>query len=535
MKRDFKLHYHASGSDETTTASIAAGSTTLLLDNAIDFADNHGVYIPNAGPISIIATPTASVSVGGGPRGTSTYGYRVVALDGLGGGSAASAEATITTGNATLGGFDDTGAECAQALGLCRWLSITLTPVPNANGGYAMYRTTAPAGSGLECGFIGIYSYLNAPFLDYGQAVKTPPPGVPTQPPDVPFAQSFVTTIKEGGGTKQLTLADAAVTAASGTVYHDDTDAILRAFADTDNLYIPDGVYGLSQATTFAMQDGQVCGEGKRSVIRLQANAKASLNVGASGVTVRGIAVDGQKVANTLVNVGAFDNVTVEHTWGKSALFGGINASNMDASKWAHDLLLDRNEYTDCEYGYSLFGNFDGIRITNNQMAFSDYNYSGRGISLHNAESPQGYVYPRRFSITANTVRCGNHSGGLVIQGSGMGTATGNVILASGGIFGFWAIGAGKSAECAGGWTFTGNYVESLWPASGVGINLTNVVNVTEGGNVIRGFGYAYECGGYGNGAFADSPANAVRMTGDTLLDINDGEWCGAKPQSVIA
>ena len=534
--RDLIRDYHASGSTLTSIGTIAANSKTLTLDFAIDFLDRHGIFIPNAGPMCTLSAPSApSISIGGGPSGKETYGYQIVALDGLGGGSAASAIGTCTTGPATLGGLGANGDGDGQLIYRASWLAINVQDVAGANGRYAVYRVQVPSSSGLQLGFIGIYSYTNTPFFDYGQAVKTPPPGVPAQPPAKPFAQSLVTTIGLGASTAQITLTDAASTdAVNVTVYHDDTDAILRAFADTSSLHIPEGQFGLSQAATFAMTNGRITGEGRQSVIRMQGSWEASISLVGDGITLQDVAFDGQKVAHNLVNFSGND-IKIEGTFGTSPLFGGISANNADVSKWLRNILLDRNEYTDCEYTYSLEGNLEDLRITNNRASFTDYNYASRGISLHNAGTQQGYTFPRRFTVSGNVLRCGNHSGAIVLQGCGKGTVSNNVMLSSGGVYGFWGIGCADYIDQCGEWTCTDNHIESLWQQCGVGVNLDNLANVTVGGNTIDGFGYAYQIGGYGGGALVDDPKNAVRMYGDNLINLQDGTYCGTVPQSVVA
>ena len=540
--KDLIRDYGASGSDKTTLGTMAANSTTLLLEEPIDFKDNEGIFVPNAGPMSSIATPAApSVTVGGGPSGTSTYGYQIIALDGLGGGSKASQVGTVTTGPATLGGLGPTGSGAGMDIYRASWLSLTVAGVPFANGGYAIYRTQVPAGSGLKTGFIGIYSYTNAPWLDFGQDIKTPPPGVPATPVASSFGQSLVTQITSGGGAKALTLVNAATTGVSNVrVYHDDTLAVSKAFASgSPVLRVPSGSFGVSKLLAYNVANGTLVGEGSQSIIRYQANYTASIQVTASGVMVRDLAFDGQKTANTLLALknanAALHDVRVVDTFGRAPLFGGIEATNLLHDEWGQNILLDRNEYTDCEYSYSMEGNIEGLRISGNRAYFTDFNYSGRGISLHNASTTAGYVYPRRFTITGNILHCGNHSGGLVVQGSGAGSICANELLISGGIFAFWLIGAGQNVGQAGAVTFRGNYCEALWAQTGVAVNLTNAVNVGVGGNVLRNFGYAYEAGGYGGPAFPASPDNNLTIDDDTLIGISIGAFCGPIPLGVQA
>ena len=533
--------FGASGSAETTKGSIVSGSHILKLSHPIDYKNGMGIFVPNAGPMSSEKTPGApTVQMGGGASGTYTYGYRVVALDGRGGGSAASAVGSLTTGPATLGGLGPNGAGNAGSLYKAKWISITISNVATAPGGFAVYRTVVPPESGLSTGFIGIYSYTNAPFLDYGQPVKTPPPGVPVNPPDSPLADSLISTVRHGGGTTTLTLANAAYSPVSrGTVYHDDTAAFEAALkTNPSRLYVPKGTYGISSALTYRAENGVIYGDGASSRIRYQGDSSATLILGASGITLRDMQFDGQKVSYELVTVTSphpLDNITIRSTVGESSGFGGIYVDNPipSTSAWYHNVTITGNTYSDCEYGYSTVGNIRGIVISQNRVYFTDYNDSGRGISLHNSDSPDGYTFTRRFVITHNTLRCGNHSAAIVIQGSGSGIVSHNALLISGGIYAFWGIGAGQTVAASGGYTFADNFCQALWTGTGVAVNLTNVVDVAVRNNRIEGFGYAFQAGGYGVPAFPDALSNHVIIAGNRLRQIAFSPILGALPVSV--
>ena len=533
--------YGASGSAATTFGSIAAGSHTLTLARPIDFENGTGIFVPNAGTMSTLPTPKApAVSIGGGRSGTSTYGYRIVALDGDGGAPASSPVAVITTGPPTLGGLGANGGGGEPALYKATWLALNVTGEPGANGGYAVYRTEVPAGSGLATGFIGIDLYTNAPFLDYGQRVHTPPPGVPASPPSAALGDSFVTTILHGGGTTVLTLSAAASTdVANDLVYHDDTRAFQAALAANPSLlYVPPGSYGISSPLNFHTTNGLFYGNGPSSLIRYQGNTAATLNLGASGITLEHLALDGQSTSYQLVGVSAnhaLTGITIRDTVGRSSGFYGVNVANPNPPSIAYtDIAINGNVYSDCEYAYSTYGNVDGIQIRGNRLFFTDYNHSGRGISLHNLSSTQGYTFAQHFLISSNTLRAGNHSAGIVIQGGGSGVIRDNVLLISGGIYAFWGMGTSSLLDASGGYSFTSNHCTALWPGTGVAVNLTDLVHVNIADNHLRGFGYAFQVGGYGGPAFAAVRGNAVTITQNRLSAIAIAPVLGPLPLGVL-
>jgi len=94
--------FNASGSTQTTTGSITAGSTILNLASAIDFANNQGISIHHAGAVPTITTPAAPTASVTGVTGSTTYAYKVAAVNKNGGVSIASSAGSISTGNANL-------------------------------------------------------------------------------------------------------------------------------------------------------------------------------------------------------------------------------------------------------------------------------------------------------------------------------------------------------------------------------------------------------------------------------------------------
>lgn len=538
---DVQRDYGASGSDQTTSGTMSAGSTTLELANAVDFENDQGILVCHAGVVSNLPAPsTPTVAIGGGVKGTSTYAYVVVALDGMGGGSPGSAAGSITSGPSTLGGLGPDGSGTGQVLKHANWLAVSLTHVAGANGGYAVYRTQVPPASGLHLGFIGITANLNTPFLDYGQAIKTPPLGIPDSPPTSPFSQSLVTSIRYGAGTTTLTLADPALSSVTGSpVVHDDTNALQNAYnSGSTSIYHPPGSYGVSSALTYAVTDGTLLGAGRSTLLRAQRQAGTLVTVDASGVTVRDLTVVGQQLVNNLTGTSnapsSADDLTFDHVWGQGALYYGISASQTTAAIFQR-LRVQACTMVDCEYGIEVEGNWDGVSILGNFVDFTDYNYAGRAISLHNFYAgSHTYYYPVHWTIADNVVRAGNHTGGFVVQGAGLGSIVGNVLRVSGGIFGMAFYGQGENPNASSLVTVTGNYVESLWVGAGNGFYVDGFVDLTVAANLFRNWGFDLQFVGFGGASeYPDVPQNNVTILNNQFANSFIGPINGSIPLSV--
>lgn len=235
VKRDFG----ASGSHQSTTGTIAAGSVLLNLTSAIDFENGQGVSIANAGPLPTITAPLAPDITVTGTAGTSNYSYSVAALDGKGGETAASASTIITTGNATLSSPN--------------YNALSVTAVAGATG-YAWYREGVPAGSTLTAGFIGVTSGTS--FNDTGIAVSTAPVGIAASAPVSALGDLLVTSILAGAGTASVTLATTAAESVNVSfVNHDDTASIENAINKAMSIASVDqhAIVDLSGPATYKM------------------------------------------------------------------------------------------------------------------------------------------------------------------------------------------------------------------------------------------------------------------------------------------
>jgi hypothetical protein len=519
----------ASGSDVVVDGAIAAGENQLTLATAADFANGQGVWLPHAGPPSPLPPPPAPrVFVAGGPHGTDTYAYALVALDGLGGTSAGGAPGVLTTGPASLGGLGPDGSGQGQALYEARFLGISLSgPVEGARA-YAVYRTQAPETSGLSVGFLGIYRVTNAPFLDYGQEPQPPPPGVPVNPPASPLGQSLVPIIVAGGGTTTLTLSAAATTAYAGPVYHDDTAALQLAYSrGYPALFHPPGSYGISAPLTYTVANGVLAGVGPASVLRLQGTAAAGLIVTGGGTTVHHLAFDGQQLAETLLTLAA-SHLTVADTTGQGGTTG-VGADN-GTDEWYRGLTLRGNVYTDCTYAFSVNGYWTDVVIADNRADFTDINLTGRAVNLHNTANGG---HPTHWTVHGNVLRSGQHTAGIVAQGAGYGTITGNVVLVAGGIYGVAAWGDATYAGMSNGLVVADNYLEALWGGSGVAVYLDNMVQVTVDANVINRFGYAFQVQYPSSAGHTDAVLDNVRFSHNQLMDLALAPLVGPTPLAV--
>lgn len=221
--------FGASGSTQTTTGDITAGSAVLTLAAAIDFKNGQGITVNHAGAACTLATPSAPTVTPTGTAGTTTYQYQIVALDGKGGCTAASAAGVTTTGNATLSATN--------------YNALSWTAVSGATA-YAVY--------GRVSGTMQLLAIVSGTsWNDKGTAAITPPSTLPSTPPASALADTLVTTISSGGGTTTLTLAVTATTTATAQeVGHDDTAAFLNAINATKNgskiVFIPSGNYCIS-------------------------------------------------------------------------------------------------------------------------------------------------------------------------------------------------------------------------------------------------------------------------------------------------
>lgn len=265
---DVKRDFGASGSSESTTGSITAGSSVLTLASPIDFQNGQGISVANAGPLPTISAPTSATATAEGTTGTTTIQYAVAALDGKGGVTAA-LSFSLTNANATLS--------------TTNYVALSVTAVTGA-AGYAWWRVSTNGTSPTTTGFIGVTDATTTTLNDTGINAVTPPIGIPAVPNASAIGDILVTIIKSGGGTTTLTLqAPAQSTANNTTVCHDDSIAMqgaINAAGESNNsgsgniLHIPAGVYLCSQTLTVSKGTSiTIIGDGKlESIIAYAGN-----------------------------------------------------------------------------------------------------------------------------------------------------------------------------------------------------------------------------------------------------------------------
>ena len=210
-----------SGSQNTGSVTISAGSTSATLAAAGDWENGERIAVPGAGPTPSIATPTAP-TVAATCSGTCAtgYTYKVAALDGKCGETAASVASTSVNNAVTL-----TEAK------------FNMLTIPTAAGytAFVVYRGTSPIAiipaSEENASNVSPATY----YRDIGgSAITIVSPCLSATPPSSAGADALYTTISSGGGTTILTLANAATTSVtSATSYHDDSVAIATAATPT--------------------------------------------------------------------------------------------------------------------------------------------------------------------------------------------------------------------------------------------------------------------------------------------------------------
>ena len=280
----------AAGSSATTTGSITAGSTTLTLASAQDFANCEGSMVPGAGPASSLGAPAALAGVAVGATGATSHTYKVAAIDALRGSSPV-ASVTVTNAPATLSAanyvqlawnpvasavlytiyrdgtaWNTVSAEippnytisaiartsnvvvatvnqnCAACSDVISGSQVTVAGAGNSsfNGTFTVTSTTGgtitwPQSAANATSSGGTVTQPEHWYDRGAGAIAFWPANVPATPPSAATPQWMIATISSGGGTTSLTLGTAATTGVSGvTIAHDDTAAINAAMAACD-------------------------------------------------------------------------------------------------------------------------------------------------------------------------------------------------------------------------------------------------------------------------------------------------------------
>lgn len=143
--------------DQTTTATTVASSASVSLGSAIDFVNGEGIVIYGAGNPTTQSTPSAPTLTAPYVTGSSTYKYQIVGVDALGGLTAASPVATITTGPAVLGQAPVTISSISQATNV---VTVNFSSPINAS---VNQMVSIQGVTGAGSGFNGLFPVATAP------------------------------------------------------------------------------------------------------------------------------------------------------------------------------------------------------------------------------------------------------------------------------------------------------------------------------------------------------------------------------------
>lgn len=308
--------YGASGSNQSTTGTVQAGSRVLHIADAADFADGQGIAIWGAGPAFSAGPLTDVTAIQQGTTGTTTYSYRIAPVDHAGG-IGVPVAISITNGNAVLTTANNIRISVTYGngdAGFVVWKSV--------NGGPYSYD-----GAGTDSGW-----------MDTGWTPTWRPGFIPATPPGIAQADWLVTTIAHGARTRLLELADAAGTSVSGaSVRHDDTAALnaaVTANATTGaEIDLPCGTYNITSPVGIAAAKIGFNGYGMCSIV---SGYGANDDFQWTGTSPTAYLVGGylqniyqqsyNKIGGNALTVRYFrnftyDNVYVDHPWRGAGFF----------------------------------------------------------------------------------------------------------------------------------------------------------------------------------------------------------------------
>ena len=368
----------ASGSAQTTTGSIYAGSKILRLSAPIDFKNGQGIEIADAGQLPRITAPrTLSIKPTGAP-GSTNYTYAVAALDGNGGITVA-VTASISTGNSRLSRTNNN--------------QLSVGNVPNAKA-YLWWRI-ASGGTPSTTGFLAMT--YGTHYRDQGHAISTPPFGFPGAPPSRPVGGPLITKITGGAGSSKLILADTArSTVTSATIIHDDSAALQKAFDLGGPIYLPPGTYNIAKSLVIPNSNTDIFGAGIYKTIVsnniTRPNDFYSYGTSANPWTITSI--NSTKLTRVFIH-----DITFNGNYYPEKFSDGVSLSNVDSS-----LIYDSKTI-----------NSVGSDLSVTSMQFSTnggiiYNhYSGlKGVVDSLAYHDSGEIFSSSYST--NSILAGNSS-----------------------------------------------------------------------------------------------------------------------------
>src|SRR5579859_5034797 len=122
--------YGASGSSQSTTGTVEAGSRILHVADALDFADGQGIAVWGAGPAFSAGPLTGVTATQQGATGSTTYSYQVAPVD-YAGGIGVPVTVSVTNGNAILTTADNIQVSVTYGrgdAGFVVWKSVSGSP-----------------------------------------------------------------------------------------------------------------------------------------------------------------------------------------------------------------------------------------------------------------------------------------------------------------------------------------------------------------------------------------------------------------------
>lgn len=214
--------FGASGSDQSTTGSISAGSNELTVADAIDFEVGHGILIEGAGTGGV--AEESSLQIATAPT---TAGDIIVTLDG------------IATNIAVDPAVEDTAIAVSDKIRSTSFSGWT-------TGGTVGTDTVT-----FTCDTVG--EKQNATY----NANDTDASGIMTTTTEGQDGSNLVTEITAINGTT-LSIADSASTDVSNvSVNHDDTQSILDAVVTGKDVYAPTPVGSYRVSSLITLGEGQ--------------------------------------------------------------------------------------------------------------------------------------------------------------------------------------------------------------------------------------------------------------------------------------
>ena len=223
-------HNIPQGAYDHNQPAVIAGVTDASFNGTYNITGatdaTHFTYPLAGSATSSGGTATQQWGYSHGATGSTTYNYKVSAVDSLGGMSPASAAITLTTGNSTLSTTNYNWIAYGVAIGATDMRSHTEI-VPHE---WVIY-----SDKGLGGAYSCVGTSFTSAYADMGLPMPCPP-FAPATPPASATAQVLNAIISSGGGTTTLTLSIAASNnATTQNTYHDESSFLNSCVTDDQN------------------------------------------------------------------------------------------------------------------------------------------------------------------------------------------------------------------------------------------------------------------------------------------------------------